>query len=66
VTGVSRGGYLAQIDEGVLVLEAEEAEGVAEQPPKMRKPPRKASERAVLAIRLQMLLRSLSPTTLVD
>jgi len=49
VTGVSLGGFLAQIDDLVLALEV--AEGVAEHPPRMRKPPRNVSERAVFAIR---------------
>jgi hypothetical protein len=67
VTGVSLGGCLAQIDDLVLALEvAEEAEGVAEHPPRMRKPPSKVSERAVFAIRLEMLLRPTPPTALVD
>jgi hypothetical protein len=62
VTGVSLGGFLAQIDDLVL---AEEAEGVAEHPPRMRKPPRKVSERAVFAIRQERLLGPISPTALV-
>jgi hypothetical protein len=66
VTGVSLGGFLAQIDDLVLALEVAEEEGVAEHPPRMRKPPRKVSERAVFAIRLERLLRPTPPTVLVD
>lgn len=55
MTGVSLGGFLAQI-----------AEGVAEHPPRMRRPPSKASDRAVFAIQLEMLLRPTPPTALVD
>lgn len=64
VTGVCLGGFLAQIDDLVLALEG--AESVAEQPPRMRKPPRKVIQRAAFAIRLERLLGPTPPTALVD
>jgi hypothetical protein len=58
---VSLGGFLAQIDD--RMLELVEAEGVAEHPPRMRKPPRNVSARTVFAIR--EFLRPIPPTDVV-
>ena len=67
MTGESLGGFLIQIDDLVRALElAEEAEFVAEHPPRIRKPPRNVSERAVFAIRFERFLGPTPPTALVD
>ena len=65
--GVSFAGFPAHIDDLVLALdEAEEAVGVAEHPPRMRRPPRRVSERAACPLRFEGLLRPSPSITMVD